>query len=314
MDGIYYQKTLGAGGGRRSPSYPSPTNYNRAPTSTVGPAQVIQSADASSIIDSSSAELVKELQERLRTPAWHLWSMAVGAVVFLVGASQQLTLLAVLGGIIFVVGGVVGYVVYTNKRTTEIKYDLDPHYGQMFSRMLAGFEQLRKSHRLWMVETTSAVHNGKYHAGAASILTRKDITARLGSPSFLHLNIRLPILQAGKQSLYFLPDVVLVVQGNHVGAVSYSHLNIGCNSTQFIEDGSVPRDSEQVGTTWRYVNKSGGPDRRFSNNRQLPILRYAELKLQSTTGLNEAIQVSNVRSADAFVQGLRTMLQSPRRP
>jgi hypothetical protein len=57
------------------------------------------------------------------------------------------------------------------------------------------------------------------------------------------------------------------------------------------------------------VNKSGGPDRRFANNRQLPILRYAELKLQSSTGLNELIQTSNVQSADAFVQGLSFMLQ-----
>jgi hypothetical protein len=55
------------------------------------------------------------------------------------------------------------------------------------------------------------------------------------------------------------------------------------------------------------VNKSGGPDRRFANNRQLPVMRYGELRMQSSTGLNEAIQISNVQSADAFVQGLKVM-------
>ena len=32
--------------------------------------------------------------------------------------------------------------------------------------------------------------------------------------------------------------------------------------------------------TWQYANKSGGPDRRFNNNRQLPICLYGILSLK----------------------------------
>ena len=90
-----------------------------------------------------------------------------------------------------------------------------------------------------------------------SILTRKNLSASLGTPSFLRTNIKLPMLQSGKESLYFLPDVVLVVQGRSVGAVSYSHLIFVSTKTQFIEDGALPRDSQQVGTTWALREQIG---------------------------------------------------------
>ena len=35
------------------------------------------------------------------------------------------------------------------------------------------------------------------------------------------------------------------------------------------------------GQTWRFVNKNGGPDRRFNNNIQLPIVLYGQLMVQS---------------------------------
>lgn len=41
------------------------------------------------------------------------------------------------------------------------------------------------------------------------------------------------------------------------------------------------------------VNKSGGPDRRFKNNRELPICLYGEIELRSESGLNTVLMFSN---------------------
>ena len=65
------------------------------------------------------------------------------------------------------------------------------------------------------------------------------------------------------------------------------------HTTRFIESESVPRDAQVVGQTWKYVNKSGGPDKRFKDNRQLPICLYGELELCSSSGLNTVIMFSN---------------------
>lgn len=56
--------------------------------------------------------------------------------------------------------------------------------------------------------------------------------------------------------------------------------------------------------TWRYVNKSGGPDRRFKDNVQLPVMNYAELRLRSGSGLDEAFHISNIPAAAQFVAAI----------
>lgn len=65
------------------------------------------------------------------------------------------------------------------------------------------------------------------------------------------------------------------------------------HTTRFIEEEAVPKDAEVVGRTWKYVNKSGGPDRRFKNNRELPICLYGEIELRSESGLNTVLMFSN---------------------
>ena len=104
----------------------------------------------------------------------------------------------------------------------------------------------------------------------------------------------------GRQTLYFFPDRVLVYDVNGVGAVNYNSLQVSVSPTRFIEDEGVPRDAEIVDKTWRYVNKSGGPDKRFKDNRQIPICRYEQISLSSSTGLNEILQVSRCGFGDRF--------------
>lgn len=44
-------------------------------------------------------------------------------------------------------------------------------------------------------------------------------------------------------------------EANGVGAVSYENLRIDISTTNFIEDGAVPKDAEIVSRTWKFVNK-----------------------------------------------------------
>jgi hypothetical protein len=57
----------------------------------------------------------------------------------------------------------------------------------------------------------------------------------------------------------------------------------------FREQDAVPSDAKQVGTTWRYVNKNGTPDKRFNNNTQIPIMRYGVIHFTSSSGLKQTI-------------------------
>ena len=67
----------------------------------------------------------------------------------------------------------------------------------------------------------------------------------------------------------------------------------------------VIRDGTVVDRTWRYVNKNGGPDRRFNNNAQLPVMQYGVLVLTSSRGLNIHLNTSNPQLANVFANSWR---------
>ena len=107
--------------------------------------------------------------------------------------------------------------------------------------------------------------------------------------------------------IYFLPDVALMDDGQTVGAIAYERLSVSWQDSNFIEDGVVPRDAQVIGQTWKHPNKSGGPDRRFRDNRQIPVCRYEAMYLQSSSGINELVEFSRVGVVAPFAEALRRM-------
>ena len=109
------------------------------------------------------------------------------------------------------------------------------------------------------------------------------------------------------ESIYFTPDAVLIVAGNSIAALRFDDLEIVFRRTRFIEDGRPPNDAQVVGESWRYVNRDGGPDRRFGNNRKLPICLYAEIDFKSSSGLNDRINCSRLNGGEEFVASVVAM-------
>jgi hypothetical protein len=118
----------------------------------------------------------------------------------------------------------------------------------------------------------------------------------------LKTNIEVPSIVAGKCALYFLPDRLLIREGKQFTDVSYEHLQVFQKDQRFIETGPPPADGNLVDTTWTYVNKDGGPDRRFNNNRQLPVMLYGRLILTTATGLYWIVQISRYQAAEPLAQ------------
>ena len=186
-------------------------------------------------------------------------------------------------------------------------YNLDATSEQAFLSVVNGLTQLATSAKKWRVDATGRVLDKKYHAGASNIVQRKNLALGIGSFSKVRCNLDVPYIVAGANILYFCPDRVFVVTGRRVAAVPYADLHLREGSTQFVEDEAVPSDAVIVGRTWRYVNKSGGPDRRFKDNRELPVARYDELALTSASGLNELFQFSKSGVVRAFCHSTRNL-------
>ncbi len=61
--------------------------------------------------------------------------------------------------------------------------------------------------------------------------------------------------------------------------------------------------------TWRYVNKNGSQDMRFSNNYEIPIVRYADIIFESKAGMREVFMFSHFDRAKAFQTSIDTYLR-----
>ena len=199
------------------------------------------------------------------------------------------------GGLVF--AGIVVHKKNTEKRTSRLFYELDKTEAQKFSIVQQAHAYLAESHRVWRIEGQAATSDWKRNAGASTLMRRVAVSVGRSNPPRVESNLAIPCINLAQARLFFLPDFVLYWERGTYGAISYDDFRVEQTFTTFIEDGPVPADATVVDRTWRYVNKSGGPDRRFNNNAQLPVVRYGVLVLTSSRGLNIHLNTSNAQSS-----------------
>ncbi len=302
--GLYYRATIPSNTSSIIPITPS---YDIPPilASTHAPLEEIESADVSQIIDSSSKDLLNEINEKQKRIRF--WPIIAFMSVIAFGLASNSRLQTWVAGLIFFIGCIGTYIVYRKDllaKTVVLFYAFDPEMESAYAQLYTAVEQLAGCNATWHIKSSGKVYDSKYHAGANALVSRKNTTIKKLEPPFLKTNIETVSINVGRQTLYFFPDQVLVYEKKGVGAVNYKELKVDISSSRFIEEESVPKDATVVGRTWKYVNKFGGPDKRFKDNKELPICLYEEIKLSSSNGLNELIQVSKNGTGSNFSQAI----------
>lgn len=178
------------------------------------------------------------------------------------------------------------------KGLIELDYSIDDDQQAVVDERIRPMIKITECAKVWRIMQTSKVIDRKYSSGASNTVKRTACKSSTKAPFPFKANLQVASFKAGKETLLFLPDKLFIIQGSKIGALNYSDIDTNKHTTRFVESESVPRDAQVVDHTWKYVNKSGGPDRRFKDNRQLPICLYGELELTSTSGLNTVIMYS----------------------
>lgn len=287
-NGLYYRASLG--NNKRKSSIPNHVGnivqHNESDLNFVN----IESSDITQIVDSSSAELLNEIQSKLnKIPFWPFG-----------------LLLSFIHPLLGITAAIVLYQVDRYRKTVILLYDIDETLENQLQKFYDSFDEIKSCSMIWHVHAKARTTNYKYYSGAGSIIQRNSIKIIDKCPKYMKTNVKVPCIPVGQRKLYFFPDRIFIYEGNKVGSLSYSSFKIKQFNTRFIEESSVPRDGTIVDYTWKYVNKNGGPDKRFSDNRQLPILLYSELHFSSDTGLNECIQLSKPNVGINLINALST--------
>ena len=178
------------------------------------------------------------------------------------------------------------------KGVIDLNYIIEPEQLENIEERMAPILKIMESEKVWRITETSKVIDRKYASGASDSIKREVCMTRTIPPFPFKANVLAPTFCTGNESLVFLPDKLFIIQGTDIGVLDYKDLISSSSRTRFIEEEGVPKDAIVVGTTWKYVNKSGGPDKRFKGNKELPICSYGELNLSSYGGLNTRIMFS----------------------
>jgi len=218
-------------------------------------------------------------------------------------------------GYIFAVGliGFGVWIVQLKKRdkerfAMELYYNMDEQFQMVYQQFNTHFAAFKSSARVWQYLQSHRTHDLKRNAGAGQLIKRipvRTISTNEVPLRYFVTNVSIPCIKLSVLDLYFLPERLLIKRGNTFASVFYKNLHIDGFISQFVESEGVPRDAKVVGHTWRYVNKRGGPDKRFKNNQQLPLCAYSQYTLTSDTGIYEVICTSKQGVMDGFASFIR---------
>lgn len=301
--GFRYQRKLDSTARTALPAMPR--SQAVAPVAAPAEAGFIATASVGTLIESSPEDSLEEIQRRVHRLSWFLVYLLLSAPLLVYVLSLELPWLLLLAGVVLGAGALWIYLWDRERRTARLIYDVDsPELLERFSLCNAAGEALSRAARRWHIYYSVRTQDQKRNAGATSLIRRTRVPCVPRPLPLIDCNVQPWSIPAGPQQLLFLPDRLLVHEGRRIAAVPYTQLAVEARTSQFIEEESVPSDATVVGSTWRFVNKSGGPDRRFKNNRQLPILSYGEVSLRSPSGMHIVIQCSTAEAADATKRAL----------
>jgi Protein of unknown function (DUF4236)/DnaJ domain len=162
------------------------------------------------------------------------------------------------------------------------------------------------SSKIWIIQGETQNLNWKA-SGQTSIDRRKadfklfDFTLKersdfqTSAPMFVLSNWQTDLLIFAPGTIISYPRLLTLIPKIY----KISDLTLEIKKARFIESEEPPTDAPEVGRTWLYLNKNGSPDRRYRDNRIVPIFEYTEIRLYESLDITKPVAWFYVSSAQA---------------
>lgn len=187
-------------------------------------------------------------------------------------------------------------------------YQHSQEIDEFHQTFLDYFDELRKTQHIWEITNSTETESTRYNSGATQSIERihlKDISLDRKPFSRFKTNVKVPFMHSGNYQYYFFPERLIIKQFDKYAGILYKNLNFNSANVRFIEEQEPASDAEVIDYVWKYTNKNGGKDKRFSDNRQLPICRYSEYKFSSNKGFELTLNTSKPEAMDKFITALQ---------
>ncbi len=171
-----------------------------------------------------------------------------------------------------------------------------------YNGVVESFKKLCTSNKVWDVTSAYNQDRATTRSAASIVVNKREVHLDFKEIPDIKANFVPLYFQNGNGAdIYFYPNFIIVYSSKEKFAIiGLSELRLKFTHVRFIETGVVPTDSKVIDKTWAKVNKNGSPDKRFSNNYEIPVVRYGNIALKTSTGLNEEYEFSNYEFSEAF--------------
>ncbi len=196
--------------------------------------------------------------------------------------------------------------------TVATQVEIDKEQAEPYFKMRDEFAALSECAAIWDVKSYQATNKFRERTTAEKRVDRERVTFSLGACDLIQWEQKVPHLQnVNGGDLFLYPGFILYRAAREAfSVIDFHDVNGKCDLVRFQEQESVPSDAKIIGQTWAKANKDGGPDRRFANNHQMPIVAYALLALKSEKGLWEEFHVSNPERLVRFINAFNALVAS----
>lgn len=188
----------------------------------------------------------------------------------------------------------------------EVSFDASDAASSAFAAVIRAFDTCRTSSVIWDVTADRKINRTQERTTAGRCVDRKPVRFDYDDSDLVRFAGRaMRMTNANGDDLLIYPGILLVPRvDGQFALLDLREVVVSSGIVNFIEEEGVPPDSQVVGHAWAKANKDGSPDRRFSNNYQIPVCQYGRLHLGSSSGLNEEFQISNPQAALALGRSL----------
>ena len=184
----------------------------------------------------------------------------------------------------------------------NIDIHFDENFRETYESLVASYQSLLTVEKIW--DITATFEQDTYATRSSASVLVKRVPARFKFDSIDMIQSSYPAFHLENKNggdLYIYPAFVISTTSNkQFSVIDINDIKLTCDIQRFLEEDSIPSDSLILGKTWAKVNKDGSPDRRFAGNYEIPIVQYGEIRLKSSTGLDETYCFSSLEKAKNF--------------
>ena len=185
------------------------------------------------------------------------------------------------------------------KGVWKIEYEFDPVKQDDWDRFSAAWRAIAKSKKLMQINGTARIRSESRDADTVG-LDAKRISSSDVLP-FVKTKVK-PIVFNLTQGhmMAILPDMLVVQDVSGYGVARYEDIDFKVSPYGMVEYGTAPKDAEIIGQKWQHANKDGSADKRYKNNLEASIAKYARIEITSESGLNIQLLCSSEPAAEAL--------------